>query len=80
MIPLLPAAAAALLLSGCAYTDLIADRAAEASDSALEASEWTVCRAASVGAVLRRYGTSPERMEAWRLLCLPELASPLTLR
>jgi hypothetical protein len=76
-IPLAPAAAAALLLSGCVTTAQIADRGAEVSDAALEASEWTVCRASTVGAVLRRYGTSPERMEAWRLLCLPDLASPL---
>jgi hypothetical protein len=69
---------AALLLTGCAGTlDYAATRGADVSDAALEASEWTVCRAATVGAVLRRYGTSPERMEAWRRLCLPDLASPL---
>jgi hypothetical protein len=70
----------ALLLTGCASLDYAADRGADVSDGALEAGEWTICRAASVGAVLRRYGTDPARMAAWQAMCLPPLNSPLEVR
>ena len=71
---------AALLLTGCASLDYAADRAADVSDQALEAGEWTICRAASVGSILRRYGADPQRMAAWQAMCLPPLHSPLEVR
>jgi hypothetical protein len=73
---LIPMAAA--LLTGCAgQLGYMADRGADVSDEALVAAEWGICRAASVGSVLRRYGTDPERMAAWQMMCLPALVSPL---
>ena len=70
---------AAVALSGCAGFGLsdIADRGADVSDAALEANEWGLCRASTMGAWLRRYGADPGRADAWARLCLPELASPL---
>ena len=71
---------AALLLTGCASLDYAADRGADVSDGALEASEWGLCRAPTMGAWLRRYGADPDRAAAWAALCLPPLNSPLEMR
>lgn len=68
---LLTAAAAALLSGGCAQIQHAEQKAADAADGVLVGAEWAICRAATVGSVLRRYGASPERMEAWRRLCQP---------
>ncbi len=78
MIRRIPLLLAAILLSGCLpEAQSIKDRGADVADTALDTSEWHICRAASVGSVLRRYGTSAERMAAWRALCLPPTDSPL---
>ena len=37
--------------------------------SGLVNAEFFVCQAASVGSVMRRYGASAEKAEAWRALC-----------
>ena len=66
----------AMLLSGCATAPEYAARGAAAADDGLNAAEWYICRAASVGSILRRYGTSDDRMAAWRKLCT-EVSSEL---
>ena len=53
-------------ISGCTT---IANKAADWNDDALKTSEFTICRAASVGAVLRRYNTK-ELSQAWVKLCI----------
>jgi len=54
-----------LLLSGCQTIGGFFNIAADANDKALLSAEVTICRAASVGAVIRRYNTK-EKAEAWK--------------
>lgn len=46
----------------------ILDLAGDANDNVLISAEATICRAASVGSVVRRYSTS-EKARAWKELC-----------
>lgn len=57
-----------VLLSGCS-TQLI-NRGAEANDSAVNASFFTLCRGASIGSILRKFDTE-EKAETWMSLCMP---------
>ena len=66
LLPVLGVVLSGALLSGCAG---IKDRGAEVYDRALEESEFVICRAASVGSVMRKYGGSPEMAAAWKTLC-----------
>lgn len=68
-----------VLLAGCmgGARDVIAERGAEASDQGLQDAEWYLCHASPVGAIKRRYGTSPERVEAYRELCSTSTAEPV---
>ena len=63
-------------LSSCGFTatgDTVADfvkkYGAQAYDRGLVHSEFFICRAASVGAVGRRYWSNPEKFNAWIVLC-----------
>ena len=58
-----------LLLSGCATLDKVAVGGAKVYDKALEAAEWQICYAASVGSVQRRWGQSKERADLYREFC-----------
>lgn len=67
----------ALALTGCGLTPQgnavrqgVATYGAQAMDEGLLNAEWFVCKAASVGSVQRRYGSSPEKAAAWKALCL----------
>lgn len=66
------AVAAALFLTGCAQYGMVkkvvAENGEQAKDEALEAAEWYMCNAASVGAVKRRY-TTPEQVASYNVLC-----------
>lgn len=64
-------------LSGCASTATFVDKASDYSDQSIAAAEFYICRAATVGSVMRNYGNSEEDMEAWRLLCLRQLGAPI---
>ena len=44
-------------------------KGAEVYDEGLANSEFFICRAASVGSVMRRYGRSRDLADAWRTLC-----------
>lgn len=59
---------AVFLLSGCAATGKLLDIGADVNDNALLSAEATICKAASVGSVIRRYNT-PEKAKAWKELC-----------
>lgn len=59
-----------LLLSGCAYAPAVIDTVAKANDAALTAAELEICRGASVGSVIRRYGQDPIKARAWRDICI----------
>ena len=63
------ALAVASVCSACSVLADVAGYGAEANDKALKASEFAICKGASVGAVMRRYNTE-ELVEAWRKLCL----------
>lgn len=63
-----------IALSGCAeYRAIVGARGAEAADVALHDGEWVVCKAATAGALERRYNlysdTEGQKAEAWRRLC-----------
>lgn len=65
-----------LLLTGCGQTlkgDLvrgaIKERGATAADSMLINAEWTLCNAATAGAVRRAYGNNPVKAHAYRTFC-----------
>ncbi len=65
-----------LLVGGCGFTEqgdlareVISAKGAQAMDEGLRNAEFFICRAASVGAVMRRYGTTGEKARAWRILC-----------
>ncbi len=56
------------LLTGCASAAVVS-KGAEANDAALEHAIWFKCRGASIGSILRRYGSNPS---AWSRECLPQ--------
>ena len=65
-----------LALSGCGITRegnilraAAVQRGATAADEALANAEWLLCRAATVGSVVRRYGASTVKADAWRAIC-----------
>jgi len=60
--------AAMTLVSGCAQIGEAVEQAAVLNDEALNKAEFTICNAASVGSVKRRYNT-PELIETWQRLC-----------
>ena len=57
-----------LTLSGCASISELLDAAGEANDKALIGAELTMCRAASIGSILRRYDTEA-KATAWKAIC-----------
>jgi len=57
------------LLVGCAvFNAANAERAAQASDTALAAVLWSLCKATPVGAVKRRFKTDEEQ-DAYNTIC-----------
>ena len=62
-----------LILGACAQVDLakkvIAVKGAEVSATILTDAEWVLCRAASVGSVKDRYGTTEERATTYHEFC-----------
>ncbi len=67
-------------LMSCGFTDegdivrtAVSEKGAQAMDQGLTNAEWFICRAASVGAIRRRYGSDPVRAEAYRVLCSDDL-------
>ena len=66
---LISAAAAALLtLSGCSTIAKFTGVAAGVNDEALNAAEFTICQAASVGSIRRHYGDA-DKAKVWAELC-----------
>lgn len=57
-----------LFLSGCGTLGNILDFASEANDEALTSAEFTICMAASIGSINRRYNTEA-KAKAWKELC-----------
>lgn len=55
--------------TGLALRDALLERGARAGDEAVKNAEIALCRALPVGAVVRNYGQSAERWDAWRVLC-----------
>ena len=65
---------AVLFLGGCGFTPFgdsvrsaVKDYGAQAYDEGLENSEFYICKVASIGSILRRYGGS--KAAAWKKLC-----------
>jgi len=55
-------------ISGCSMLGKIAEIGKGANDEALKTSEFTICKATSVGAIMRRFNTK-KLAEAWINLC-----------
>ena len=55
------------------------EKGAEFADLALEQAEFVICRAASVGSVMRRYGSNTQTAQAYLQLCFarPDAVSDL---
>lgn len=70
---LLVAALAAISLTGCAgfnaAQSFVADKGSVAADEIRDTAEFAICRGITVGAWVRAYGASPEKAQAWRVLC-----------
>lgn len=64
---------AALGGTGCEtmspYVAAAKEKGAQAMDEALVEAEWTICQAASTGAVDRRYGQTPDLWRARQTIC-----------
>lgn len=63
-----------ILLSGCAeYRTLISSYGSEGADATLESAEWTLCKAATGGALERRYhlysDPTNQKAQGWAGLC-----------
>lgn len=58
-----------LALTSCAALDSFKGKAADFNDESLLSAEFTICKAASIGSVMRRYGGSEEKAKAWKELC-----------
>lgn len=63
-------------LSGCSAIQTAVGKASSLNDEALKSSEFTICRGASVGSVLRRYNTK-ELADAWVRLCINNTENPI---
>lgn len=57
-------------LAACAAVGPAVDRIAQANDAALAAAELEICRGASIGAIMRKYGQDPIKARAWRDMCV----------
>lgn len=60
--------AALLALPGCSTVAKIADYGAAANDEAVNTSVFTICQAASVGAIRRHFDTE-DKVQTWQDLC-----------
>ena len=77
MTRMLAATLLGLFLAGCtltpqgdAFRGAVAETGRAAAAQGLENAEWYICRASPVGAVVDRYGASPERWANWSGICL----------
>lgn len=66
------------LLAGCgitdtgdAFRDTLLEKGAEVTDQTLDNAIAVKCRISSVGAIQRRYMTSPDEWAKWQKECLP---------
>ena len=63
----------AMFLGGCAQGDLLREtikvRGAKIADQGLADAMWVTCYAASVGAVVRKFGRTVEDAETYRAFC-----------
>ncbi len=60
---------AVAVLSGCGQGVAIRNAGAVAEDQLIDTAEWSICNAASVGSVRRKYGSDEEKAAAWRVIC-----------
>ncbi len=65
----LPLGACGVTGTGNSARDAISEYGSQAMDEGLVNAEIFVCRAPSVGLVIRRYGKSRETAEAWKTPC-----------
>lgn len=70
-----------VLLSGCAqytaFTGIVRTEGAIIADKEMDAALFFLCKGATVGAWVRRFGDSKQSAEAWSVLCaIKSLAPP----
>lgn len=65
--------AASSTVTGCAsvasFFGTAAEKGAQAADLELASTEWGMCNAATIGAVRRKFGKSPDLAAAYNKLC-----------
>ncbi len=69
ILPLLSMTACGFTEQGDLARQVVSAKGAQAMDEGLVNAEFFICRAASVGSVTRRYGSTAEKARAWRTLC-----------
>lgn len=57
-----------LSVSGCSTIQKLTDYAAAANDEAVTSAEFTICNAASVGSIKRKFNTA-DKVKTWKELC-----------
>jgi hypothetical protein len=64
---------AAVMLTGCSTFANLIGAGSKVNDAAAEGAEVTICRAISIGAWMRAYGSDPAKAKAWRELCSDQI-------
>lgn len=59
----------ALVLSGCAELQAAQQQGASVMDAYVAGAEWSLCYAASIGSIRRKYGQSQSLADAYNTLC-----------
>lgn len=61
------------------FRETLKSGGAELADQVLDDAEFIICRGATVGSIMRRYGSDVELARAWRTICVfsPEAVEQL---
>jgi len=65
-------------VTGCAMLEKVADYGAKANDEAVRDSKFILCKAASIGAILREFDTK-EEAKGWIQICLGDEKTPFII-
>jgi len=68
-----------VLLAGCTSLTSLFTKGAAINDDALIAAEAVICKGASIGSIMRRYGVSEAKAKAWKDLCSNQNVAAETL-
>ena len=58
-----------LFITSCSTMSALFSKGAKINDDALTAAEAVICKGASIGSIMRRYGKTQAQAMAWKELC-----------